>query len=124
MQSFIIQFVLFFCCMFTAFAACAAPPSPAFTLYSLGFYGCCAVSIMIFCILIYSSIRFRKIKKAHFHRNLAVEILWTLLAFAIFIALLIPAAIIASPSHGNCKDQTKIGISCKASYHIIPFKQN
>lgn len=55
---------------------------------------CVAISIVVYGVLVYSMIAYRKSKgavPAKFHHNTTVEIIWTAIPFAILIAVAIPA---------------------------------
>ena len=65
-----------------------------YRLHMAAFYICCVIGILVFGILIYSLIKFRKSKgavSAHFHEHLGIEILWTTIPFLILVALAVPA---------------------------------
>lgn len=58
----------------------------------LAIYLCCAIGIIVFFVLIYSLIKFRKTKgEPHFHKNLVIEMIWTIIPFLILIGLALPA---------------------------------
>jgi len=65
-----------------------------YTLHMTIFYICCAIGVLVFGILFYSLIRFRRSKgavAAHFHENTMLEIVWTVIPFLILIIMAIPA---------------------------------
>ncbi len=73
-------------------------------LHMAGFYVCCAIGALVFSVLIYSLIKFRKSKGAkavHFHEHLGVEILWTVIPFLILVALAVPATIVLAHIHNT-----------------------
>jgi cytochrome c oxidase subunit 2 len=66
-----------------------------FDLHMLIFYICVAIGLVVFGVMLWSIIHHRKSKgaKAHnFHESTAVEILWTLIPFAILVAMAFPAS--------------------------------
>lgn len=66
-----------------------------FDLHMLIFYICVAIGVLVFGVMLWSIIHHRKSKgaqAAHFHENTAVEIIWTLIPFAILIAMALPAS--------------------------------
>src|ERR1700730_3992491 len=57
-----------------------------YDLHMVAFYICCAIGVVVFGVLIYSLIMFRKSKgavPANFHEHLGIEILWTIIPFII-----------------------------------------
>ena len=66
-----------------------------FDLHMLIFYICVAIGLVVFGVMLWSIIHHRKSKGAkahHFHESTLVEILWTLIPFAILIAMAFPAS--------------------------------
>lgn len=58
------------------------------------FYICCVIGALVFGVLIYSLVKFRRskgAKPANFHSNLFVEILWVTVPFIILVVMAIPA---------------------------------
>lgn len=115
MQRCIARIVLFLSCFFGTIAAYATPGinmpygvSPVsreiYNLHMACFYVCCAIGVLVFGVLIYSLIKFRKskgAKSAHFHEHLGIEILWTTIPFLILVALAIPATIVLQHIHNT-----------------------
>lgn len=65
-----------------------------YDLHMIAIYVCMAIGIAVFGVLIFSLIKFRRSKgavAAHFHENLKVEIIWTIIPCLILIGLAIPA---------------------------------
>jgi len=65
-----------------------------YDLHMIIFWICVAIGVVVFGVMFWSIIHHRKSKGAeahHFHENTAVEILWTLIPFAILIAMAVPA---------------------------------
>ena len=65
-----------------------------YDLHMLVFWICVAIGIVVFSMMIYSIINHRKSKGAvasDFHESSTVEILWTIIPFAILIAVAVPA---------------------------------
>lgn len=82
-----------------------------YLLHMAGFYVCCGIGVLVFGVLIYSLIKFRKSKGAkasHFHEHLGIEILWTTIPFLILVALAIPATIVLGHIHNT--DESKLTI--------------
>jgi heme/copper-type cytochrome/quinol oxidase subunit 2 len=62
-------------------------------LRKLGFYACCSIGLIVYFILIYSLVKFRKskdVRAEHFHKALSLELFWASLPFFILLALLLP----------------------------------
>jgi len=65
-----------------------------YDLHMLIFWICVAIGVLVYGILIYSLVKFRKSKgavAADFHENTKVEVLWTVIPFLILMAMAIPA---------------------------------
>lgn len=65
-----------------------------YDIHMLMFWICVAISVIVFAVLIYSLIKFRKSKgavAATFHESTKVEILWTVIPFVILIIMAVPA---------------------------------
>lgn len=85
-----------------------------YNLHMAAFYVCCGIGIIVFSVLIYSLIKFRKskgAKAAHFHEHLGVEIIWTVIPTLILIALAIPATIVLKHIHNTDKAGLTIKIT-------------
>ncbi|MDX1901019.1 MAG: cytochrome c oxidase subunit II [Gammaproteobacteria bacterium] len=85
-----------------------------YDLHMAGFYVCCGIGVLVFGVLIYSLIKFRKSKGAqavHFHEHLGIEILWTTIPFLILVALAIPATIVLLHIHNTDKSELTIKIT-------------
>lgn len=83
-------------------------------LHMAGFYVCCAIGIVVFGVLIYSLIKYRKSKgaeAAHFHEHLGLEIFWTAIPFLILVGLAIPATIVLKHIHNTDESQLTIKIT-------------
>lgn len=112
---FISRLTLFLSLCFMALTAYATPGinmpygvSPIsheiYNLHMAAFYVCCAIGVVVFGVLIYSLIVFRKSKgavSAHFHEHLGVEIIWTTIPFLILVALAVPATIVLQHIHNT-----------------------
>jgi cytochrome c oxidase subunit 2 len=75
-----------------------------YNLHMAAFYVCCGIGVIVFGVLIYSLIVFRKSKgavSAHFHEHLGIEILWTTIPFLILVALAVPATIVLQHIHNT-----------------------
>ena len=65
-----------------------------FSLHMIIFWICVAIAVVVFAVMFWSLIRYRKsagAKAAHFHENTWVEILWTAIPLLILVAMAIPA---------------------------------
>ncbi|WP_293265672.1 cytochrome c oxidase subunit II [Neptunomonas sp.] len=65
-----------------------------FDLHMIIFWICVAIGVVVFGVMFWSIFHHRKSRGAqahHFHENTLVEIIWTLVPFAILIAMAIPA---------------------------------
>lgn len=65
-----------------------------YDLHMLIFWICVVIGVLVYGILIYSLIKFRKSKgavPADFHENTKVEVLWTVIPFLILMAMAVPA---------------------------------
>jgi len=85
-----------------------------YNLHMAGFYVCCGIGVVVFGVLIYSLIKFRKSKGAeavHFHEHLGIEILWTTIPFLILVALAVPATIVLMHIHNTDKSDLTIKIT-------------
>ncbi|HSW92722.1 MAG TPA: cytochrome c oxidase subunit II [Gammaproteobacteria bacterium] len=114
---FINRIILFICLSWMTITAHAAPQcglnmpygaSPIsrqiYQLHMAAFYVCCVIAVLVFGVLIYSLIKFRKSKgavSAHFHEHLGIEILWTTIPFLILVALAVPATIVLQHIHNT-----------------------
>lgn len=119
------QLALFFIACFSAATAQATSginmPVGASTiseeiykLHMAGFWVCCGIGFIVFSVLIYSLIKFRKskgAKAAHFHEHLGVEIVWTTIPFLILVALAIPATIVLKHIHNTEESALTIKIT-------------
>jgi cytochrome c oxidase subunit 2 len=84
--------------------------------HMIAFWVCAGVSLVIFCVLIYSLIQFRKTKKTHFHRSLVSEIVWTTIPFLILIALTIPAIkVLQQKQNTSDSDEITLNYHSKAT---------
>lgn len=122
MQHCIRQLILFISVCFFTMTAYATPGinmpvgvSPLsreiYYLHMAGFWICCFIGVIVFGVLIYSLIKFRKskgAKAAHFHEHLGIEILWTTIPFLILVALAVPATIVLGHIHNT--DQSSLTI--------------
>src|SRR5579862_6517790 len=109
------RLILFFILSCLSFAVCATPGinmpygvSPIsheiYWLHMAGFYVCCGIGVIVFGVLIYSLIKYRKSKgavAAHFHHHLGIEIFWTVIPFLILVALAVPATIVLGHIHNT-----------------------
>jgi cytochrome c oxidase subunit 2 len=111
-------------CFFTA-AACATPginmpygvtptSREIYNLHMACFYVCCGIGVIVFSVLIFSLIKYRKSKGAqavHFHEHLGLEIFWTTIPFLILVILAIPATRVLSHIHNTDKSALTIKIT-------------
>jgi len=85
-----------------------------YDLHMAGFYVCCVIGIVVFGILTYSLIKFRKskgAKAAHFHEHIGLELFWTLVPLFILIGLAIPATIVLKHIHNTDESALTIKIT-------------
>lgn len=85
-----------------------------YRLHMACIYVCCGIGAVVFGVLIYALIKYRKSKGAqavHFHEHLGVEIIWTTIPFLILVALAIPATIVLGHIHNTEKSQLTIKIT-------------
>jgi cytochrome c oxidase subunit 2 len=85
-----------------------------YNLHMTVFYVSCVIAAIVFIILIYSLIRFRKskgAKPASFHSNLWIEIIWTTIPFFILIGLAIPATVILGEIHDTSRSAVTIKVT-------------
>lgn len=64
-------------------------------LHMLIFWICVAIGVVVFGVMLYSIVAFRKSRgavPAQFHENTTVEIVWTVIPFVILVSMAIPAA--------------------------------
>lgn len=83
-------------------------------LHMAAIYVCCGIGAVVFTVLIYSLIKFRKskgAKAAHFHEHLGLEILWTTIPFLILVALAVPATIVLAHIHNTDESELTIKIT-------------
>jgi cytochrome c oxidase subunit II len=119
------QCILFICIGFLALSAQAesmlnmplgvTPISQEiYQLHMAAFWVCCGIGVVVFGVLIYSLIKFRKskgAKAAHFHEHLGIEIAWTTIPFLILVALAIPATIVLGHIHNTQESELTVKIT-------------
>jgi cytochrome c oxidase subunit II len=97
----------------------------AYQLHMMVMWICVAIGVVVFGVMFYSILNHRKskgVKAAHFHESTTVEILWTLIPFAILIFVAVPAtkALINMESTGNADLTIKVtGYQWKWGYEYI-----
>lgn len=125
MQQFIARVILFFSLCFLTVKAYATPGinmpegvSPVsreiYNLHMACFWVCVVIGVIVFGVLIYSLIKFRKSKgavAANFHEHLGIEILWTTIPFIILVVLAIPATIVLQHIHNVSESQLTIKVT-------------
>ena len=92
-----------------------------YQLHMAAFYVCCVIGLIVFAVLMYSLIRFRKSKGAqavHFHEHLGIEIVWTTIPFLILVGLAIPATIVLMHIH----DTDRPGLTVKVTGYQWKWK--
>lgn len=75
-----------------------------YDLHMAAFYICCVIAVIVFSVITYSLIKFRKSKgaqAAHFHEHLWIEIIWTTIPFLILVGLAIPATRVLGKIHNT-----------------------
>jgi cytochrome c oxidase subunit 2 len=71
------------------------------------FWICVVIGIGVFSVMFYAIIYHRKslgVKPAHFHENIMVEIVWTLIPFGILVVMAIPATNLLVKMHDTERD--------------------
>ncbi len=124
MQQYITRFVLSIISLFFAQSIAASPINmpigvtpisrEVYDLHMAAFYICCVIGVLVFGVLIFSLIKYRKSKgaqAAHFHEHLGVEIIWTTIPFLILVALAIPATIVLKHIHNTDESALTIKIT-------------
>ncbi len=85
-----------------------------FDLHILIMWVCVAIFIVVFGVMFYSIWKHRKSvghQASHFHENTRIEIIWTIIPFAILVAMAIPA----SKTILNMRDTTNPDMTVKAT---------
>jgi cytochrome c oxidase subunit 2 len=85
-----------------------------YDLHMTIFWICVAIGVVVFGVMFWSIIHHRKSRGAeahHFHENTAVEILWTLIPFAILIAMAIPATATLIKMYDNTEADIDIQVT-------------
>lgn len=85
-----------------------------YNLHMAAFYISCVIAAAVFSVIIYSLIKFRKAngaQAAHFHENITVEIIWTIIPFLILVGLAIPATLVLANIHNTEESQLSIKIT-------------
>lgn len=125
MQRVVSRFILFLSFFVFALSAYATPGinmpygvSPIsheiYNLHMAAFYICCVIGTLVFTVLLYSLIKYRKskgAKAAHFHEHLWVEVVWTIIPTLILVALAIPATIVLQHIHNTDKSALTIKVT-------------
>lgn len=122
---FILLFILFIISSFSAITAYATPglnmpigvtpvSREIYYLHMAAFYVCVVIGVIVFGVLLYSLVKFRKskgAKAAHFHEHLGIEILWTTIPFLILVALAVPATIVLQHIHNTDESTLTVKIT-------------
>lgn len=125
MQQLIYRFIVFLSLGLLAFPVFATPginmpygvtpvSKEIYQLHMAAFYICCVIGAIVFGVLIYALIKFRKSKgaqAAHFHEHLGIEIIWTTIPFLILVALAIPATIVLQHIHNTDESALTVKIT-------------
>lgn len=85
-----------------------------YRLHMAAIWVCVGIGVLVFGVLIYSLIMFRKSKGAkasHFHEHLGIEILWTTIPFLILVALAVPATIVLKHIHNTDESALTVKIT-------------
>ncbi len=75
-----------------------------YNLHMACFYVCCGIGVIVFSVLIFSLIKYRKskgVQAVHFHEHLGLEIFWTAIPFLILVILAIPATRVLTHIHNT-----------------------
>lgn len=125
MQHFIVRMIYFLGFCFLATTAFATPginmpygvtlvSHQIYYLHMAAFYICCVIGVLVFGVLIFALIKYRKSKGAkavHFHEHLGIEILWTTIPALILIALAVPATIVLKNIHNTDESALTIKVT-------------
>ncbi len=124
MQHCIIRFIIFCFCLIATTVWGAVPlnmpvgvtpiSQDVYDLHMAGFYVCCVIGIIVFGVLIYSLVKYRKskgAKAAHFHEHLGIEIIWTTIPFLILVGLAIPATLVLAKIHNTSESALTIKVT-------------
>lgn len=90
-------------------------------LHMTGFLVCCVIAVIVFSLIIFCVMKYRKSKGAvsqDFHENALLEATWTAIPFLILIGLAIPATIIL----GRIHDTSESAITIKATGYQWKWK--
>lgn len=82
-------------------------------LHMLIFWICLGIALVVFGLMFYAIIWHRKsrgAKAAHFHENLLIEIIWTLIPCCILVAMAIPAARLIIKTHNTEQSDLSIKV--------------
>lgn len=96
-------------------------------LHMIAFYICCVIGVIVFSVLIYSLIAFRKSKGAvphRIHTHMGIEILWTVIPFLILVILAIPATKVLFLIHDTSRPAVNIkivGYQWKWKYEYLDY---
>ncbi len=85
-----------------------------YDLHMTIFWICVAIGIVVFGVIIYSMIKHRKSighQSAHFHTNIKIEILWTIIPFLILVAMAIPATYVLIEMSDDSKADVNIKVT-------------
>lgn len=96
-----------------------------YRLHMATFYICLIIAVLVFAVVIYSMIKYRRSKgaiAATFHENMAVEITWTVIPFIILAILAVPATQLLMAMHDTKEpylDIKIIGYQWKWKYEYL-----
>jgi cytochrome c oxidase subunit 2 len=85
-----------------------------YNLHMAAFYVCVGIGVVVFGVLIFALIKYRKSKGAkasNFHEHLGIEIIWTVIPFLILVALAIPATIVLANIHNTDESALTVKIT-------------
>lgn len=85
-----------------------------YDLHMATLYICCIIAAVVYIVIFYSLIKFRKSKgaqAAQFHGNLTIEIIWTTIPALILIGLAVPATIVLAHIHNTDKSALSVKIT-------------
>ncbi len=83
-------------------------------LHMVIFYICCLIGVIVFGVLIYSLIKYRKSKGAvaqDFHEHLGIEIAWAVIPFFILVGMAIPATKVVLKMHDTADPALTVKIT-------------
>ncbi len=85
-----------------------------YNLHMTIFYICVGIGVVVFGVLLYSLLKYRKSKgavAAHFHEHTGIEILWTVIPFVILVVMAVPATKVLMDIHDTGRPDLDIKVT-------------